>query len=296
MVRRKVGIVVFDEVEVLDFCGPFEVFSVSRLDEGRRLEEPSPYEVVVVADGREVVIARGGLKVVTDFALADCPPLDVLVVPGGWGTRREMRNETLIAWIAETGRTVPTLASVCTGSLLLGKAGLLDGKRATTHWKALDLMSELFPAVVGGRGPARRRGGEPDHVGGDLGRHRHGLAGRRPPSWRRVAAGHGPVHGISPSRRQPQADLRNRAPTDWRIKGSGLERVGPRAVAGEPDRERMVLAGMQGHQIGEGSHPDEVERQPDRVLAARDPMRNTFIPRKSKDRIRSRSRPRRNRR
>jgi transcriptional regulator GlxA family with amidase domain len=148
MMRRKVGILVFDDVEVLDFCGPFEVFSVARLDEGRRREDPSPYEVLLVAEGKEVVVATGGLKVVPDHSPVDCPPLDVLVVPGGWGTRREMANARLIAWISDQGRRVAALASVCTGSLLLGKAGLLDGKRATTHWKALDLMRELFPAIA----------------------------------------------------------------------------------------------------------------------------------------------------
>ena len=95
-----------------------------------------------------MVVATGGLKVVPDHDLEDCPPLDVLVVPGGWGTRREMTNDRLVAWIAERSRRVETLASVCTGSLLLGKAGLLDGRRATTHWKVLGWMRESFPAVT----------------------------------------------------------------------------------------------------------------------------------------------------
>ena len=148
MTSRKVGILVFAEVEVLDFCGPFEVFSVVRLDEDRRREEPSPYVVVLIAETRRIVVATGGLKVMPDHTLEDCPSLDVLVVPGGWGTRREKHNRGLVAWIAERGREVGTLTSVCTGSLLLGKAGLLDGKRATTHWKALGLMRESFPAVT----------------------------------------------------------------------------------------------------------------------------------------------------
>ena len=147
MTGRKVGILVFPEVEVLDFCGPFEVFSVTRLNEERRREEPSPYEVILIAERKETVVATGGLKVVPDDSLDDCPPLDVLVVPGGWGTRREMTNDRLITWIAERGRQVTTLTSVCTGSLLLGKAGLLDGKRATTHWRVLEDMRRLFPSV-----------------------------------------------------------------------------------------------------------------------------------------------------
>ncbi len=147
MTRRHVGILVFPEVEVLDFCGPFEVFSVTRLDENRRREEPSPYEVVLVAENKEPVVATGGLKVIPDHMLEDCPPLDVLVVPGGWGTRREMKNKRLVAWLAERAVRVTTLTSVCTGALLLGKAGLLDGKRATTHWWVLEEMRKLFPAV-----------------------------------------------------------------------------------------------------------------------------------------------------
>ena len=147
MIRRKVGILVFPEVEVLDFCGPFEVFSVTRLDEERRRLDPSPYEVLIIAENPGVVVATGRLKVIPDHVLEDCPPLDVLVVPGGWGTRREMKNDRLIAWIAERGQQVTTLTSVCTGSLLLGKAGLLDCRRATTHWRVLEEMRGLFPAV-----------------------------------------------------------------------------------------------------------------------------------------------------
>ena len=147
MPRRRVGILVFDEVEVLDFCGPFEVFATTRLEESRRREEPSPYEVVLVAGSRDVVVASGGLKVLPDQTLEDCPPLEVLVVPGGWGTRREIGNQPLLAWIAGAARGAETLASVCTGSLLLGAAGLLDGRRATTHWKALPLLRESFPGV-----------------------------------------------------------------------------------------------------------------------------------------------------
>jgi transcriptional regulator GlxA family with amidase domain len=148
MNRRRVGILVFPEVEVLDFCGPFEVLSATRLDEGRRREETSPYEVVLVAERPGVVVATGGLKVVPDHDLEGCPDLDVLVVPGGWGTRREMANHRLIAWIAERSKSVSTLASVCTGSLLLGQAGLLVGRLATTHWKVLDEMRALFPDVA----------------------------------------------------------------------------------------------------------------------------------------------------
>jgi len=148
MKRRRVGILVFPQVEVLDFCGPLEVFSVTRLDEARRREEPAPFEVVLAAETADVVTATGGLRVIPDCTLGTCPPLDLLVVPGGWGTRRELYNQHLLDWIAARGRQVETLTSVCTEAMLLGKAGLLDGRRATTHWRSLDWMRDPFPTVA----------------------------------------------------------------------------------------------------------------------------------------------------
>ena len=147
MNRKRVGILIFSNVEVLDFCGPYEVFSVTRLDETRRREDPSPFEVHLVAEQADPVVATGGLRVMPDCTIDDCPPLDILVVPGGWGTRTEIRNTKLLTWIAERGGQVETLTSVCTGSMLLGQAGLLEGRRATTHWAALDWMRQSFPAV-----------------------------------------------------------------------------------------------------------------------------------------------------
>lgn len=146
--KRQVGIVVFPDVEVLDFCGPFEVFSVTRLDDARRRETTSPFEVRLLAETRDVVVATGGLKVIPDCTLAECPPLDVLVVPGGWGTRRLLEHRPLLDWIAARGAAVATLTSVCTGALLLGRVGLLDGRRATTHWRSLDLLREVAPRAT----------------------------------------------------------------------------------------------------------------------------------------------------
>jgi len=148
MERKRVGILIFPQVEVLDFCGPFEVLAAVRLDESRRREQSSPFDVFLVAERAEPVAANGGLRVLPDHTLADCPPLDLLIVPGGWGVRREINNEALVAWIAERGQQVETLASVCTGAMLLGRAGLLDGKHATTHWGSLNWMRESFPNVT----------------------------------------------------------------------------------------------------------------------------------------------------
>ena len=148
MVRKRVGIVLFDDVEVLDFCGPFEVFCAVRLNEEKRRAEPSPFEVALVAEKSAPVTAYGGMRVIPDHAFRTCPTLDVLVVPGGWGTRRELNNPVMLEWLRQRAAEVETLTSVCTGSMLLGFAGLLDGRRATTHWKSLDWMRDSFPSVT----------------------------------------------------------------------------------------------------------------------------------------------------
>ena len=148
MERKRVGILIFPNVEVLDFCGPFEVFSVTRLNEERRREEPSPFEVGLISQSTAAVVTTGGMRVQPDYTLETAPPLDILVVPGGWGIRTETKNEPLVHWIAERGAAVETLTSVCTGAMLLGAAGLLDGRRATTHWRSLAWMRESFPAVT----------------------------------------------------------------------------------------------------------------------------------------------------
>jgi transcriptional regulator GlxA family with amidase domain len=148
MARKRVGILIFPDVEVLDFCGPFEVFSVTRLNEELRREEQSPFEVLLVAERAEPVTTTGGMKVTPHHTLETCPPLDVLVVPGGWGTRAEARNTRLLDWIKTRAKQVETLTSVCTGSMLLGQVGLLDGRHATTHWRSLQRMRESFPAVT----------------------------------------------------------------------------------------------------------------------------------------------------
>jgi transcriptional regulator GlxA family with amidase domain len=146
--RVLTGILVFPEVEVLDFCGPFEVFSVARLDESRRREDPSPFDVRLVAEAAGPVRATGGLRVIPDHTFADSPRFDLLVVPGGWGTRSEVDNPRVIEWVARQAAGAKLVTSVCTGSFLLARAGLLTGRRATTHWKSLDRMRAAFPDVT----------------------------------------------------------------------------------------------------------------------------------------------------
>jgi transcriptional regulator GlxA family with amidase domain len=148
MDRRRIGILLFNDIEVLDFCGPFEVFSVTRTDEARRRQEASPCEVLLVAETMAAVTTAGGMKVLPAVVFADCPRLDLLLVPGGMGTRTEMLNEALLGFVRAQAAGAELVASVCTGALILGKAGLLSGRRATTHWRSLDLLGELFPEVT----------------------------------------------------------------------------------------------------------------------------------------------------
>ncbi|MFH0959905.1 MAG: DJ-1/PfpI family protein [Pseudomonadota bacterium] len=148
MDRKRIGIIIFDDVEVLDFCGPFEVFSLTRLDQKRFLEDPSPFEILLVAQLDRPITTTGGMRVLPDATFDNCPTLDILVVPGGWGTRREMKNDAMLSFVVARAAQAETLTSVCTGSLILGSAGLLDGLRATTHWGALGLMQELFPKIL----------------------------------------------------------------------------------------------------------------------------------------------------
>jgi transcriptional regulator GlxA family with amidase domain len=145
---KRLGLIIFDEIEVLDFCGPFEVFSVTRLNEERRREEASPFEVLLISQSSKPVETAGGMRVMPDVTFEHCPRLDILVVPGGWGTRREMNNQAMLSFVRSRASEVETLASVCTGALILGNAGLLDGLCATTHWRALQTLQELFPKVT----------------------------------------------------------------------------------------------------------------------------------------------------
>jgi transcriptional regulator GlxA family with amidase domain len=135
---RSVGILVFEDVEVLDFCGPFEVFSVT----GRQIA-PGTFSVFTVGNVPGPVLARNGLSVNPEYTLADAPPIDLLLIPGGQGTRPLLHDAPLIEWIGQRADAAELVLSVCTGSLLLAKAGLLAGLSATTHHGALGLLREV---------------------------------------------------------------------------------------------------------------------------------------------------------
>jgi transcriptional regulator GlxA family with amidase domain len=140
-----VGILIFDDVEILDVAGPFEVFAVTRLNDEQRLQQSSPFKVYLISETNKQITAIGGLRLTPDVTISECPELDLLIVPGGWGTRKESKNKILVKWIGNQFTNNRLIASVCTGSSLLGKAGLLDGRDATTHWRAFDFLQESAP-------------------------------------------------------------------------------------------------------------------------------------------------------
>jgi transcriptional regulator GlxA family with amidase domain len=136
------AILLFDDVEVLDFAGPFEVFSAAKFD------------IVTVGTKAGEITTRGGLRIHPTHTIADeLPPLTVLVIPGGFGTRVEMRNDAVLSWLRATAAQTEIVFSVCTGSLLLAAAGALRNLPATTHHDALDLLRSVEPCcrVTGDR-------------------------------------------------------------------------------------------------------------------------------------------------
>ncbi|MFM9107092.1 MAG: DJ-1/PfpI family protein [Chloroflexota bacterium] len=144
---RHVGILVFEDVEVLDFCGPFEVFASAALPAAPGEPEPHLFRASIVAERMETIRCRGGLQVVPHAAIADGAPFDIIVVPGGYGTRRERSNPAVLDWIARQHAAGALTTSVCTGAFLLAALGLLDGQAATTHWSTIDGLRELHPAI-----------------------------------------------------------------------------------------------------------------------------------------------------
>ena len=140
---RNLAILIFEDVEVLDFCGPFEVFSVAS-----RFTDPPAFNVLTVAENAGPVVTRGGLSVNPHYRLNDYPQPDLLLVPGGQGTRKEMHNSALIDWTKQASSKAELVLSVCTGALLLAKAGLLDSLQATTHHGAIDILRQTAPKTT----------------------------------------------------------------------------------------------------------------------------------------------------
>lgn len=147
MDRITTAVLLFRHAELLDFAGPINVFTAARVDEQPWFETESPFDIWTVAERQEPIETWGGTVVVPRAAVAEVPQPRLLVVPGGWGTRREVDNQHLVAWIAEAGKKAELVTSVCTGSFMLAQAGLLKGKQATTHWASIERMRKTYRDV-----------------------------------------------------------------------------------------------------------------------------------------------------
>ena len=135
----SIGLLLFEDAEELDFVGPWEVFTAAIM--GREAGD----RVFTVSERGELVRCAKGLRVLPDYTFADSPAMNVVLVPGGQGTRREMTNEPLLEWLRPVGEACDWVTSVCTGVLLTHASGLARGKTLTTHWSAIDLLRERAP-------------------------------------------------------------------------------------------------------------------------------------------------------
>ena len=148
MKKKKLGIFIFDDVEVLDFAGPFEVFSCTKIfkNQNNKNLSISPFEIVMISENKRKIITSGGLKVCSDFTFRNHPKLDILLLPGGTGTRPLLKKKEVLDWV-KSNKNVSILFTVCTGSLLLAKTGLLKNKSAITHWSALNELKKIIPTT-----------------------------------------------------------------------------------------------------------------------------------------------------
>lgn len=137
MSNLQVGILLYPDAEELDWAGPFEVFSMAAM--GKELD------VMTIAQNSEPVRCAKGLRVLPDHSFETAPRLDVVLVPGGEGSRVEMDNPVLVEWLKAAAAPCTWITSVCTGSILLHRAGLASGCEITTHWAYVDTLRELAP-------------------------------------------------------------------------------------------------------------------------------------------------------
>lgn len=143
MIKNTVGIFIFDDAEVLDFAGPFEVFSVTS-----QLNNYETHHVFTVGKSTDVVRAVNGLKVVPDFQFGDHPAIDILILAGGQGTRALLTDAETLNWVQETIRKAELTLSICSAARLLGKLGLLDQKPFCTHHEVYNHINEIAPLAI----------------------------------------------------------------------------------------------------------------------------------------------------
>ena len=138
--KRNVGILIFEDVEVLDFAGPFEVFAVTS-----ELNNYELFEVFTVGEILEPLSAVNGLSVNPTYDFNTSPPIDILIISGGFGTRQQVKNESVLKWVEEVHKTTEYTLSICSGSTLLGVLGILEGKPYCTHHEVYDRMYNIVP-------------------------------------------------------------------------------------------------------------------------------------------------------
>lgn len=141
--QRNVGIMLFEEIEVLDFAGPFEVFNVTA-----ELNDPAPFNVFTIAETHAPVKTRGKLNINPNYSIYSMPTVDILIIPGGAGARALLTKLNVLKWLQEQVTQVEHLASVCTGALALAKAGLLNNLPATTHHENLAELGDIAPTAI----------------------------------------------------------------------------------------------------------------------------------------------------
>ena len=146
---RTIGIYLYNNVEVLDFAGPFEVFSIAQRLCAMGVSDPTNqlFKIVTIAEKEKTITSRGGLQVRPMHSIEYHPHLDVLIVPGGVVTA-EMNKQQVLSWLSSTAERADITASVCTGAFLLAQAGLLNGMEVTTHWEDIGELRQSFPELV----------------------------------------------------------------------------------------------------------------------------------------------------
>jgi len=148
---RRISVVTFPDVEVLDVTGPLEVFAQAA---GFLRGRAAGYTVEILTSGARPIVCSSGVKLIPDRTIGDVQRgIDTLLVAGGRGVREAMRDRALLRWIRRAAGRVRRLASVCSGTFLLAEAGLLDGRRATTHWRACDELARRYPKIAVERDP-----------------------------------------------------------------------------------------------------------------------------------------------
>jgi len=142
MTAQTIGILLFDGAEELDFVGPFEVFTMLSQAAKKHGHDARNTVVLISQTGADITGAKG-MRIGVEYAFDTAPELDVLCIPGGIGTRTQIKNRPLLDWVAQTAAQCTWVTSVCTGSFILAAAGLTENKNITTHWAAIEEFSQL---------------------------------------------------------------------------------------------------------------------------------------------------------